>query len=253
MESDILGSQIYPSRRRRGLETEAKESEVRVKCVEPLGLIKDAMQECENVLKIYGCDDDLSVVHSSLEKGSFVHTLCPCSCANERGRRRMQNSDQALYLGDHVLLDGTDPAIIRVVQGNNRFTIELQESGVVLTDLEGTRLSYVDAFTPGVEVEAKQCSTYPGRVLSILPDGRFHVEFLNGNKQNVAYNALSSSAGYLRLYDEVSVKIDNNWESNYEIILISQDQTYSIRHKLTSQILADITKSSIRLDRKFEL
>jgi len=255
MESDISGSQIYTARRRRKLQNEAEEinSEHKVGCIEPLGLVKDALQQCENVLKIYGCDDDLSELHPSVEKGSFLRDMCPCSCANERRRRRLQNSDQALYLGDHVLLDGVDTAIIRIAQGGNRFTIELQESGAVLTGVEGTRLSYVDAFTPGIEVEAKQCSTFHGKVLSILPDGRYRVEFLTGLQQNVAYSSLSSSAGYLRLYDEVSVKIDNNWESNYEIILVSQDQTYSIRHKLSSEVLDGINKSSLRLDRKFQL
>jgi len=245
VEYDVSASRIDSSRRNL-----QEEEPISISCEEPIGLVQDAGQTCKNVLAIYGCDTDLSTLHPGVPEGSFLALMCPCSCANER--RRLQGVDEALYMGDSVVLDGGEQGIIRIVQGDNVFTIEM-DSGTVYSDISGDRLSYVASYSVGDSVEVEQCVSYPAEIVSRLLDGRYEIEFLNGARTNVDYHQLSSSSGYLRMYDKVSVKIDGLWEPNYEIIATNPSHVYTLRHIPTSSILENIYKNSIQLVKPFQL
>lgn len=226
------------------------------KCHEPLGIVKASFTTCEKIMQMPGidCESDLSTFFNSatIPKESFVKISCPCTCAEKIVDRRRLSTTDLVYLDDRVRETSSGLEGKIVLSQNNALTVELDSGAVVMG--QRSQFNRLDSYQAQEIVQVQVCTRHDGTIQSVNPEGKYLVQFNDNSKQYVPFSNIKSSTAFLRLWDSVSIVVNNELQSGYEIVEVDHStNSYNLFRASDSTLTMSVSKSNVRLLSPFKL
>eukprot|EP00494_Astrolonche_serrata_P025362 UN25623 len=103
---------------------------------------------------VYDCNTDLKTISPDRYKSGLVRDACPIACG-------LCDPERNIFIYDKVLLDGLDQGIVYYIDSiDGRYTIELIETGEIITSIIPDRLQFLEQYFVNDIVDYKQCHWY---------------------------------------------------------------------------------------------
>merc|ERR1712012_956593 len=136
-----------------------------------------------SVGRIDGCTYDIVYDDGDTENGVDNKMLQP-----EKTKSRVSYQLREIVDVNNAKTGGNwARGMIRVLQKNGKYTVETQETGDVLVDVDSDDLRMWVHYFVGDKVEIKQCWWFKASIQKVLPDGRCECVMDDGYFANVIY------------------------------------------------------------------
>lgn len=120
--------------------------------------------------------------------------------------------------------------IVRILQANGQYTIELDTSGIVVPNVAISLIRPLVVYVKGQKVEASQCYWWKATIQETIPDGRYTVIFGDGFKANLVYSQIRKDQVYLKAGDAclVQITVGGAWLSGYVVTVDADTNEYGV-------------------------